>query len=213
LIVSVIWWKRLEASFKVLALTPVLLLTGCGVEQLLFSRPAAQTPPESLPPAPANAGQVDVSAGLAPLPTPQQVLTAVPFGRPDPFAPLQAPAAAATSAASGSPAASGQSGTAAAASSATPGNPAASSPGSAAAAAPRPAPRLAPPRDFRLTGVIRSGGRAEALVSYGGLSGSIKAGDRGGRTTALLPPGWALASIQFGGRSAQDPPSGSRAAA
>lgn len=205
MIVSVIWWKRVEGTLKAVILTPLLLLGGCGVEQVLFGRPPAEAPPAPLPPARSDASQGDVSTGLAPLPTPQQVLTAVPFGRPDPFAPLQAPAAAATAAATGSSPASGRSGTAAAAPSPTPGAP--PPPGDSGSAATRPPARLAQPQDFQLSGVIRSGGRAEALVSYRGLSGSIKAGDRGGSTTMLLPPGWALASIQFGGRSPQDPPS------
>lgn len=66
---------------------------------------------------------------------------------------------------------------------------------------------LRAPDGFRLTGVIRSGGRAEALVTYQSASGSLRPGDRGGRTTALLPPGWTLASIQFGGRTPSDLPS------
>jgi hypothetical protein len=57
-----------------------------------------------------------------------------------------------------------------------------------------------------LTGVIRSGGQVEALVSYGGRTGTLRQGDRGGRTTDLLPDGWRLASIRFGGTTAADPP-------
>ena len=76
-----------------------------------------------------------------------------------------------------------------------------------AAAGAGPATRLTKPEGFQLTGVIRSGGRVEALVSYGPLSGSLRLGDRGGRTTQLLPVGWELASIQFGGRTPNDPPS------
>jgi hypothetical protein len=32
-------------------------------------------------------------------------------------------------------------------------------------------------------------------VSFGDLSGSLRPGDRGGRTTELLPPGWSVAAI------------------
>ena len=54
------------------------------------------------------------------------------------------------------------------------------------------------PPGFRFSGVIRSGGRAEALVQFGAESGSLRAGDVGGRTTRLLPPGWAVGSIDVG---------------
>lgn len=210
MIVSGIWWKRVDASLKALALTPLLLLLGgCGVGQLLLGRPPAETPPEPLPPPSPSAAPTDVSVGLAPLPTPQQVLTAVPFGRSDPFAPLPAAAAAASSSATAAGGAAGagaaQAGVAAGSSPAAPGTRSAAAPGG------RPAPlqatKLSPPDGFRLTGVIRSGGRAEALVSYGPLSGSLRPGDRGGRSTDLLPAGWALASIQLGGSRPQDPPS------
>jgi hypothetical protein len=43
--------------------------------------------------------------------------------------------------------------------------------------------------------VIRSGGQAQALVQFAGDSGSLRPGDVGGRTTTLLPPGWAVGSI------------------
>lgn len=206
MIVSGIWWKRVEGALKAVTLAPLLLLGGCGVEQLLLGRPPSPPEQAPLPPAGTGPSSVDVSAGLVPLPTPQQVLTAVPFGRPDPFAPLPVPAAAVPAAASPSTAAPAQGATAAAAPSATPGAPAA--PGtSGAAGANRTPAKLVPPEGFRLTGVIRSGGRAEALVSYGPLSGSLRPGDRGGRSTDLLPSGWALASIQFGGGSPKDPPS------
>lgn len=200
MIVSGIWWKRVEACLTPVALAPLLLLGGCGVEQLLLGRPPAQAPPEALPPARSRGDQADVSNGLAPLPTPQQVLTAVPFGRPDPFAPLPQAAAPSPAVSNGSAATAAQ---AASTGASGPGRPA---PAGAAAGA-GPATRLTKPEGFQLTGVIRSGGRVEALVSYGPLSGSLRLGDRGGRTTQLLPVGWELASIQFGGRTPNDPPS------
>ncbi|MEA5392751.1 hypothetical protein VB738_15925 [Cyanobium gracile UHCC 0139] len=49
--------------------------------------------------------------------------------------------------------------------------------------------------DFRVTGVIASGGQSEAVVTYKQLSGSLRQGDRGGRTTDLLPSGWSVASV------------------
>ena len=50
-------------------------------------------------------------------------------------------------------------------------------------------------QDFRVTGVISSGGHSEAVVSYKQLSGSLRRGDRGGRTTDLLPAGWSVAAV------------------
>jgi hypothetical protein len=43
--------------------------------------------------------------------------------------------------------------------------------------------------------VIQAAGASEAIVQYGDLSGSLRAGDRGGATTELLPPGWSVASV------------------
>jgi hypothetical protein len=55
------------------------------------------------------------------------------------------------------------------------------------------------PEGFRLAGVIRSGGRSEAVVQVQRedrvLSGNLRPGDRGGSTTDLLPSGWTVASI------------------
>ncbi|WP_216904913.1 hypothetical protein [Synechococcus sp. CCY 9618] len=73
--------------------------------------------------------------------------------------------------------------------------------GSLASVARAPGPRPAattPPaflNEFRVTGVIHSGGRSEAVVTYGTLSGSLRQGDRGGRSTDLLPTGWSVASV------------------
>jgi hypothetical protein len=49
--------------------------------------------------------------------------------------------------------------------------------------------------DFRFTGVIQSSGRSEAVVTYKTFSGSLRAGDRGGRNTDLLPSGWSVAAV------------------
>lgn len=94
-----------------------------------------------------------IPVGLTPLPTPQQVVTSQPVGRPDPFAPLPATT------------------------------------GSTVAAVP------VVPQGFRFNGVIRSGYQAQALVQFGGDSGSLRVGDVGGRSTRLLPPGWAVGGI------------------
>ena len=51
------------------------------------------------------------------------------------------------------------------------------------------------PAGFRFSGVVRSGPQAQALVQFGSLSGSLSPGEVGGRTTALLPPGWRVAAV------------------
>ncbi len=202
MIVSGIWWKRVEGPLKAVALVPLLLLGGCGLEQFLLGGPPAPEQPEPLPPSRSDGPQVDVSAGLSPLLTPQQVLTAVPFGRPDPFAPLPAPAIPAVSSGTGTEAASPQAAPAGTAGATAAG---ASAPAGAAAAAGQP-PSTCTPEGLRLTGVIRSGGSAEALVTNGSLSGSLRIGDRGGRSTDLLPAGCVVAAIHFGGFTPGDPP-------
>ena len=58
----------------------------------------------------------------------------------------------------------------------------------------RPAPLSLPP-GLVFNGVIRSGGSPEALVQFGGETGTLRVGQRGGRTTGLLPAGWSVASI------------------
>ncbi|MEA5443655.1 hypothetical protein [Cyanobium gracile] len=71
-------------------------------------------------------------------------------------------------------------------------------PGSAAATGGGTAAALPPPaflQDFRVTGVIDSGGQREAVVTYKQLSGSLRRGDRGGRNTDLLPSGWSVAAV------------------
>ena len=54
----------------------------------------------------------------------------------------------------------------------------------------RPAPLSLPP-GLVFHGVIRSGSTPEALVQFGGQTGT----QRGGRSTPLLPAGWSVASI------------------
>lgn len=71
-------------------------------------------------------------------------------------------------------------------------------PGAAAGGGTAAAAALLPPaflQDFRVTGVIDSGGQSEAVVTYKELSGSLRRGDRGGRNTDLLPSGWSVASV------------------
>lgn len=134
----------------------LLLLAGCESPP----EPVAVAPPQPLPPLrqpqlePGIAATPAVPPGLTPLPTPDQVVTAQPVGRVDPFAPLPATAS-----------------------------------GSGATAVP------VVPQGFRFNGVIRSGHQAQALVQFGADSGSLRVGDVGGRSTTLLPPGWAVGGI------------------
>jgi hypothetical protein len=55
--------------------------------------------------------------------------------------------------------------------------------------------RLTLPDAFRFTGVIRSAGVSQAIVDSGGTTGALRVGDRGGRSTDLLPSGWTVAGI------------------
>lgn len=131
------------------------------------------------------------SAGLQPLPTPQQVISAVPLGRRDPFAQLIPSFSPGSIGPDGKPVVrESQQGAIAPPVRGTPlGSPAVA----AATAAARP---LQKPQDFSITGVIRSGGVTEAVVRYGARSGSLRTGDRGGTGgTDLLPSGWKVASV------------------
>jgi hypothetical protein len=58
----------------------------------------------------------------------------------------------------------------------------------------RPVPLKLPP-GLVFNGVIRSSGTPEALVQFGGETGTLRVGQRGGRSTSLLPAGWSVASI------------------
>jgi hypothetical protein len=51
------------------------------------------------------------------------------------------------------------------------------------------------PQGFRFSGVVRGSGQAQALVQFGSLSGTLRAGQVGGRTTDLLPLGWTVARV------------------
>ena len=142
-------------------------LSACGGTPEAQRNPNPPAAEEALQPAsaPVQPARPPVQSlpGLNPLPTRNQLITAVPLGRTDPFGPL--PGAGVSPPPSGRP-------------------------------QPRPSqPPLSLPADFRLTGVISSGGRGEAIVEYGTLSGSLRPGDIGGRTTQLLPSGWKVASI------------------
>ena len=87
---------RLRAALAVAtALMVPCVLAGCGSGEggdaaAVLQRDAAARPRPPLSSPPAAATGTDV--GLTPLPSPQQVLAALPIGRPDPFAPVVVPA-------------------------------------------------------------------------------------------------------------------------
>lgn len=56
-------------------------------------------------------------------------------------------------------------------------------------------PPLTLPPGLVFNGVIRSGGTPEALVQFSGESGTLRVGQKGGRSTALLPDDWSVTSI------------------
>lgn len=153
----------------------VTLLAGC-------SPPGSSEAPPPPPPdlrGPAEDATAMPSSGLKPLPAPDQVIGSVPLGRSDPFAnvfPSTGPA---------SPEAAGGAAPGATAAANSPAGPAKPAP-------PRP---LQLPTGFRFSGVIRTGGRSEAVVQYRNLGGSLRPGDRGGISTDLLPRGWSVAAI------------------
>ncbi len=183
-----------------LAMAP-LLLTGCS-QVTPPEDPTALLPPPP-PPAPAAAGKppAAVTVGLEPLATPQQVINSVDLGRRDPFGRIL-PALPSLVGPDGKPLPPGAMAAAMAAARGAQGPVGAATPAGAAAGDSRsgrvkapPRPPLQLPPGFSISGVIRSGGVSEAVVSYGPLSGSLRPGDRGGRTTVLLPSGWSVASV------------------
>ncbi|MBM5797145.1 MAG: hypothetical protein FJ060_03120 [Cyanobacteria bacterium K_Offshore_0m_m2_072] len=151
-------WLRLiqlrPIQLRPIRLLPLLLLTACQSSpdpQAIASKAIPPLRPAKIDPA--ATASTATTAGLTPLPSPQQVITAQPVGRPDPFLPVQGVA---TGGAGGQPGL---------------------------------------PPGFRFNGVIRTGGQAQALVQFGSESGSLRPGDVGGRSTNLLPPGWAVGGI------------------
>jgi hypothetical protein len=143
--------RALSVPVTLLALVPILAACASGSGPETISLPPASPKPAA---APSAAAAPQPATGFTPLPTPQQVVAALPTGRIDPFAPLAQPRAAAATASTG---------------------------------------------DLRFTGVIRSAGRAQALVQVGDQSGAVCVGRRGlcpgSGLPALLPPDWAVMSI------------------
>lgn len=182
--------RHTSRCLAVSMLTTALVGIGCasvppsdtGEIPQLPTDPAGVTNPEVGEKARADTA---TGAGLQPLPTPQQVIGAVPLGRRDPFAQL-IPSFSPSSPGPGSPGPGGQ-----------PvmreSDRAAKAPPSSVS--PSGTPPLQLPQDFSITGVIRSGGITEAVVIYGDRSGSLRVGDRGGRSTDLLPSGWSVAAV------------------
>jgi hypothetical protein len=48
---------------------------------------------------------------------------------------------------------------------------------------------------IKVTGLIHGSGSSEAIVNSAGETGTLRPGDRGGRSTSLLPPGCQVQSI------------------
>ncbi len=99
------------APSRLTAMTPVLSLLrpvaiSLFVGSLVACQPPGQDPPAASAPAPVPAAVTSApplgasGTGFTPLPSPEQVLAALPVGRPDPFA----PAAQAAGPAAGAPA-------------------------------------------------------------------------------------------------------------
>ena len=163
-------WRAPAAALTLLGLMGLAGCTGGG--QGSAGAPPAPATPQPTAVAPSQPGQpapVPASpAGLTPLATPRQVVTAIGIGRADPFAPVQLAQA------------SGQLG--------PDGKPKPASGGTTL------------PEGFRLTGVMRTGGLAQALVQIGDQSGPLCPGPRGRCTGAgydqpLLPAGWTVTGI------------------
>ena len=153
----------------------VLLLATVGLAGCSSSDTAsAPPPPAPAPPVPAPPPQSPAKplppSGLTPLATPQQVVGAIEVGRADPFAPSQPPPGSATTRIGPD------------------GKPMAVT------------ARATLPDDFKLTGVIRTGGRVQAFVQIGDQSGPLCPGPRGRCSGAaadqpLLPAGWSVTGI------------------
>jgi len=67
--------------------------------------------------------------------------------------------------------------------------------GGATAAAALPPPAFL--QQLQISGVIQTGGQTEVVATFNGESGSLRRGDRGGRETKLLPPGWSVAAVDI----------------
>lgn len=192
-----IWWSRAKSGpFAALSarrfgpLSPRWLRHGCcplALSSLLsacsglpFAAPTAQVPAApaaaALRPAPARPAS---TAGLAlqPLPSAEQVRSSLAIGRLDPFLDPRPPAAAA--APEPSPPRAGLGGPAKA--------------GGRKPLAPSQLAALGPA--FKLTGVVQTGDRSEAIVQNGDRIGSLVLGERGGDRHPLLPKGWIVESI------------------
>jgi len=79
----------------------LVLLAGCSGAPSSVTRQDPPARDAAAPVAQAPAAPTAAGAGFTPLPSPQQVLAALPVGRADPFAPVVAPAQAAGPAAEG----------------------------------------------------------------------------------------------------------------
>ncbi len=213
------WWRGTRHCLRGLVLAPVVLLGGCDLVHLVVPPPPPPPPPirqtveKPLP---------DANVRLVPLPSPQQVVTSSSLGRRNPFAPVVAPTIALpqgvapgsapalevtkVARAGGTTTAQQAALQAALKAQAEAASKTGSGKGPGVAGVPARSLVLQAPPNLLLTGVLQSNGQTEAVVTYGSQSGTLRIGDRGGRTTALLPAGWSVVSIHLGGHGQDDAP-------
>lgn len=163
------WCRRADGRLNRrlgLGVVAGLMLTGCGASPTVEAPPAPAPPPPAAPTDSSGA----VPAGLTPLPSSQQVVSAFRMGRQDPFGSLVPEL--------------------------VPGATVAGAKMPAAVAATPPAFL----KQLQITGVIQSGGQSEVIATSGVETGSLRRGDRGGLETKLIPPGWRVASVDLASR-------------
>lgn len=173
----------------------ILLLAGC-----MPSAPpedeAAGPPPAPAPPAMASRPQAlgSLDLPLNPLANKDQLLRSFQPGRRDPFGGVIVPQVVTLPKTT-----EGESG-------ATAGVVGSGAAGSGGASAGSPALASAGPggkdgacdslvSSIQVTGLIHGAGSSEAIVNSAGETGTLRPGDRGGRSTSLLPPGCQVQSI------------------
>lgn len=183
------------------AVVGVLLLAGClpspAPEDTAGLSPDA-TPPQAAPPPPIS-GQPKTFAALDlpldPLANKDQLLRSFQSGRKDPFGNVivtqKMPLAKAVEAEAGTATVAVGSGSTG---SGATGSGISSQGGGSAGENDAACDSLK--RDLQITGLIHGAGSSEAIVvNAQGETGSLRPGDRGGRSTTLLPPGCQVQSI------------------
>ena len=176
------------------AVLGVLLLAGC-----MPSAPpedeASGPPPAPAPPAKASRPPVlgSLDLPLNPLANKDQLLRSFQPGRRDPFGGVIVPQVVTLAKTT-----EGETGATAGVVSGAAGSGGASA-GSAALAGASPGVKATAcdslASSIQVTGLIHGAGSSEAIVNSAGETGTLRPGDRGGRSTSLLPPGCQVQSI------------------